>query len=284
MADTRVLPEYAADAHASSHGPDQCDTHGAVRHGLANGGAAVCYSAFTCLRSLGVPCSQGRCVPALEVGTPHPPGPPAVWAPARQRSSGANIRPRLTVPKLQQHGLIPVRAASLNYREVDLPIVHLSELDSMDREVMCHATHSIDSSLLSNRGITVTRPRSSIRHAHKAGCYHRRHRRDTRANARRTAERSNIFGRITSSQLQLLEHTGPQLPVSGAPTLTRSKLLLIGMKLLRRQSGRRQLSGKKLPQIREGRDGLRLRTAPPPTGPAASSHQRCFQRPHTYRH
>ena len=31
MADTGVLPEYAADAHASSHGPDQCDTHGAVR-------------------------------------------------------------------------------------------------------------------------------------------------------------------------------------------------------------------------------------------------------------
>ena len=164
MADTGVLPEYAASAHASSHGPDQCDTHDAVRPGTAKGGAAVCYSAFTCLRSLGVPCSQGRCVPALIMGTPHPPGPPTVWAPARQRSSGANIRPRLTVPKLQQHGLIPVRAASLNYREVDLPIVHLAELDSMNCEVMCHGTHSIDSSLLSDRGSTA----SSARCAHKA--------------------------------------------------------------------------------------------------------------------
>ena len=162
----------------------------------------------------------------------------------------------------------------------------------MNREVMCHATHSIDSSLLSNQGITVTRRRSSIRHAHKAERYHRQHRRDTRANARRIAERSNIFGRITSSQLQFLEHTGSQLPVSGgtirpvsgAPTLTRSKLLLIGMKLLRRQSGRRQHSGEKLPQIQEGRDGLRLRTAPPLTGPAASSHQRCSQQPQAYKH
>ena len=106
-----------------------------------------------------------------------------------------------------------------------------------------------------------------------------------------TAERSNIFGELTS-YLQVPEHTGLRRPVSGrmtrpvsgAPTLTRSKLLLIGMKLLRRQFGRRQHSGKKLPQFREGRVGLRLRTAPLLTGPAASSHQRCFQRPHTYRH
>ncbi len=157
---------------------------------------------------------------------------------------------------------------------------------------MCHGTHSIDSSLLSSQEITAARRGSSIRHVHKAECCHLRHRRDTRAFARRAAERSNTFSRITSSQLQFLEHTGSQLPVSGAttppvsgaPTLTRSKLLLIGMKLLRRQSGRRQHSGEKLPQIREGQDGIRLRTAPPPTGPAASSHQRCFQRPHTYRH
>ena len=109
----------------------------------------------------------------------------------------------------------------------------------MNCEVMCHGTHSIDSSLLSNRGITVTRRGSSIRHAHKAECCHRRHRRDTRASARRTAERSNTFSRITSSQLQFLEHTGSQLPVSGAaalpesgaPTLTRPKLLLVGLKL-----------------------------------------------------
>ena len=160
----------------------------------------------------------------------------------------------------------------------------------MNCEVVCHATHSIDSSLLSDRGFTA----SSARYAHKAEYRDRitaEHRRDTRAFARRTAERSNIFGGLTS-YLQVLEHTGPRLPVSGetilpvsgAPTLTRSKLLLIGMKLLRRQSGRRQHSGEKLPQIREGRDGLRLRTAPLLTGPAASSHQRCFQRPHTYRH
>ena len=70
-----------------------------------------------------------------------------------------------------------------------------------------------------------------------------------------TAERSNIFGELTS-YLQVPEHTGLRRPVSGkairpvsgAPTLTRPKLLLIGMKLLRRQSGRRQHSGKKLPQ------------------------------------
>ena len=186
------------------------------------------------------------------MGTSHPPGPTAEATPFRQRSNllhpvvfRTDVERMIAVPKLQQHGPIPVWAASLNYREVDLPIVHLAELDSIECEVMCHATHSINSSLLSSRGITVTRRGSSIRHAHKTECCHRQHRRDTRASARRTAERSNTFSRITSSQLQFLEHTGSQLPVSGetilpvsgAPTLTRSKLLLIGMKLLRRQSG-----------------------------------------------
>ena len=199
--------------------------------------------------------------------TSHPPGPTAKMAPLRQRSNllhpvvfRTDVGRMLAVPELQQHGSIPIRAASFHYREVDLPIVHLAELDSIECEVMCHGTHSIDSSLLSSQEITATRRGSSIRHAHKTECCHRRHRRDTRANARRTAERSNTFSRITSSQLQFLEHTGSQLPVSGATTLpesgattlTRPKLLLTGMKLLRRQSGRRQLSGEKLPQIREG--------------------------------
>ena len=160
---------------------------------------------------------------------------------------------------------------------------------------MCHAAHNIDFSLLSDRGSTVARHASSATFAHKTECTIKakqtRHRRDTRAFARMTAERSNIFGGLTS-YLQVLEHTGPQapvsgeliLPVSGAPTLTRSKLLLIGMKLLRRQFERRQHSGKKLPQFREGRVGLRLRTTPLLSGPAASSHQRCLQRPHTHRH
>ena len=71
-------------------------------------------------------------------------------ATARQRTRGADIRPRLTVPNLQQRDPIPARAASLNYREVDLPVVHLAELDSMNCEVVCHAAHSIDSSLLSD--------------------------------------------------------------------------------------------------------------------------------------
>ena len=160
---------------------------------------------------------------------------------------------------------------------------------------MCHAAHNISCRLFSDRESTVTRRASSATFAYKTECTIKaertRHRRDTRAFARSTAERSNIFGELTS-YLQVLEHTGLRRPVSGkairpvsgAPTLTRSKLLLIGMKLLRRQSGRRQHSGEKLPQFREGRVGLRLRTAPLLTGPAASSHQRCFQRPYAYRH
>ena len=46
-------------------------------------------------------------------------------------------------------------------------------------------------------------------------------------------------------------------------------------------------SAKNLPkcrQLREDREGLRLRTASPPTGPAACSPSRCLQRPHTHKH
>ena len=166
----------------------------------------------------------------------------------------------LPVPEPQQHGPIPVWAAPLNYREVDLPIKPLAELDSMNCEVMCHAAHNIGCRLLSDQESTVARRASSATFAHKTECTIKaertRHRRDTRAFARSTAERSNIFGELTS-YLQVLEHPGLRLPVSGetilpvsgAPTLTRSKLLLIGMKLLRRQSGRRQHSGEKLSLI-----------------------------------
>ena len=207
----------------------------------------------------------------------------------------ADVERMLPFSEPQQHGPIPVWAAPLNYREVDLPGEHLAELDSMVGEVMCHAAHNISWRLFSDRESTVARRASSATFAHKPSAQSRPSGPGIGETPERllesTAERSNIFGELTS-YLQVPEHTGLRRPVSGkvirpvsgAPTLTRSKLLLIGMKLLRRQFGRRQHSGKKLPQFREGRVGLRLRTAPLLTGPAASSHQRCFQRPHTYRH
>ena len=122
MADTGKLPEYTASAHASSQGPDWCDTHSAARHKVARDGAAVCCSAFTCLNSLGALCSQGRRVPHKCMGTSHPQGPTAEMTPFRQRSNllqpvvfRADVERMLAVPELQQRGPIPVRAASLNY-------------------------------------------------------------------------------------------------------------------------------------------------------------------------
>ena len=141
---------------------------------------------------------QGRCIPLQPMWTSHLPGPTAKVTSFRQRSNllqpvvfRTDVERVLAVPKLQQSDPIPVRAASLNYREVDLPVVHLAELDSMDCEVVCHAAHSIDSSLLSDRGFTVTRRASSARFVHKTECTTKaectEHRRDTRAFARRTA-------------------------------------------------------------------------------------------------
>ena len=174
MADTRVLPGYTADAHASSHGPDQCDTHSAARHGVAKGGATTWYSACTCLKSLGVPCSQGRWVPHKCMGTSHPPGPTTEVTPLRQRSNllqsvmlRADVERMLPVPEPQQHGPIPVWAAPLNYREVDLPVKHLAELDSVDGEVMCHAAHNISCRIFSDRESTVARRASSATFAQK---------------------------------------------------------------------------------------------------------------------
>ena len=185
----------------------------------------------------------------------HPHGPTTEATPFRQRSNllqsvmlRADAEEMLPVPEPQQHGPIPVWAAPLNYRKVNLPGEHLAEPDSMSGEVMCHAAHNISCRIFSDREAVVARRARSATFAQKPSAQARPSGPGIGETPEHllgsTAERSNIFGELTS-YLQVLEHTGLRRPVSGkvirpvsgAPTLTRSKLLLIGMKLLRRQFG-----------------------------------------------
>ena len=167
---TGMLPEHTAGQHASSHSPSRGSTHDVPERRLANTGTGtvvhckcapksrqgILFSAGLAVRAPAqhrASSSRGsilRRLPTWEMRASHPQEPSAPRASARQRPSRADTRPRLAVPELQQSASIPVRAASLNYRGVDLPVEHLAELDSMNGEVMCHAAHNISCRLLSD--------------------------------------------------------------------------------------------------------------------------------------